>query len=216
MTDKQIFFYTVIASSVIHVAIIGAMGGLFSVPSSEPVFITQVVKMDSKKTPLLPEIKVMGEFKQLKSIDSQQYMDSGQKNKPEKNEDKAFKKKTEAKKISAIDREVLTAGQKIVASEKARELMLRYQDMVKQRIESYRCYPLRAQRIRIEGVVGLAFVINADGSSQNVRVVKSSGSKLLDTEAVKTIQKASPFLPLPQEIKRTTVDICVAIVFSLG
>ena len=93
--------------------------------------------------------------------------------------------------------------------------MLRYQDMVKQRIESYRYYPLRAQRMRIEGVVDLAFVINADGSSENVRIIKSSGSKFLDAEAVKTIRKASPFLPLPEEIKRTNVDIRVAIVFSL-
>ena len=69
--------------------------------------------------------------------------------------------------------------------------------------------------MRIEGVVGLAFEIKANGSSNNVRVVKSSESKFLDTVAVKTIQKAGPFLPLPEEIKRHMVDICVAIVFSL-
>ncbi len=197
MTDKQIFFYTLIASSVIHVAVIGTMGGLFSVPSSEPMLRAQAVKIDSKKTPLLPEIKVMGEFKQFPKVSSS------------KPQDTSFNKEAFTQEIGDIEPESMQA------EDEAEKAMLRYQDMVKQRIESYRYYPLRAQRMRIEGVVDLAFVINADGSSENVRIIKSSGSKFLDTEAVKTIRKASPFLPLPEEIKRTNVDIRVAIVFSL-
>ncbi|MFH1094542.1 MAG: energy transducer TonB [Candidatus Omnitrophota bacterium] len=201
MKENRITAIALALSLGIHIAIIGAYGGFFQAQDKDLLHI-QALPIEKNKTPLLPEIRIIGEFKQLKSADSQQSIDHGQ-----KNEDKAFNN-TEIKRLLAVE-------PKVVAPDEADEAMLRYQDMVKQRIESNRNYPMRAQRMHLEGTVDLAFVINADGNSRNVRVIQSSGSKFLDEQALDTIRKASPFMSLPEEIGKSSVDIRVAIVYSL-
>jgi protein TonB len=109
----------------------------------------------------------------------------------------------------------LTAGQKFITADEAQEAMLRYQDAVKQKIESCRRYPLPAQQMGIEGTVTVTFKIYVDGSAQNVRILKSSGSKILDAEAIKTVTRATPFSPLSKAITESPVSIRVAIVFSM-
>jgi protein TonB len=51
---------------------------------------------------------------------------------------------------------------------------------------------------------------------RDVRVVSSSGSKILDEEAVATVKRASPFHPVPKEISKSPIGMTVAIVFSLS
>ena len=179
-----------------HIAIIGASGGFFS-SQDEPLLKTQVLPAQKNKTPLLPEIRVIGEFKQFSPASVLKPQEAGL-------EKKAF--------TQAID---TLRTESIETDDKAEKSMLRYQDTVKQKIESSRHYPMRAQRMRLEGVVDIAFVINKDGTSRNIKVVGSSGSKLLDAEALNNISKASPFMPLPKEISKNSIDIRVAIVFSL-
>ncbi len=198
MKDRPIFYYTFILSGAIHVVVLGLAGGLFRVQSAALLPETQVVELNEKyKTPLLPEIRIIGEFKQFPRAASPRKQDASL----NKN---AF--------TQAIETGDADAGQTDNSGEKA---MLRYQDTVKQAIESNRYYPMRAQRMRLEGVVELAFAINANGSSRNIRVIKSSGSKFLDAQAMDTIGKSSPFRPLPKEIAKSSVDIRVAVVFSL-
>lgn len=161
-----------------------------------------VLEIEIEKPLLLPEIKHLGQEKKLKDIiEKEEQSDLESKPLPTQEDMVDIFEKPLQKKL-----EVLNSQQ---------EAMLRYQDMVKQKIESNRHYPLRAQRIRLEGVVNLAFVINSDGNSRNIRVISSSGSKFLDTQALNTIRKANPFRPLPKEINRSSVEICVAIVYSL-
>ncbi|MBI5183435.1 MAG: energy transducer TonB, partial [Nitrospinae bacterium] len=94
------------------------------------------------------------------------------------------------------------------------EVMLRYQDMVKQRIEDVRRYPLVAKRQGIEGVVYLNFIILSDGLTQDVKIIHSSDSKILDDEAVATIKRANPFPPIPKEISTSQVEMEISIVFT--
>ncbi len=95
------------------------------------------------------------------------------------------------------------------------EAMLRYRDMVKQRIEEVRRYPSWAKKHRVEGDVCIKFAILSNGLSQDVEIIHSSGSKILDEEAVDTIKRASPFPPIPEEIDSSLVRMEVSIVFTL-
>lgn len=101
----------------------------------------------------------------------------------------------------------------IIAPEQ--EQMLRYQDMVKQKIEEARRYPLWARKQSIEGIVYINFIVLSNGLSQDVKIIRSAGSKSLDEEAVETIKRANPFPPIPKEINTAQVQMEVAIVFNL-
>ncbi|MCG2711144.1 MAG: energy transducer TonB [Candidatus Omnitrophica bacterium] len=159
-------------------------------------------EIEIEKPLLLPEIKQMGQEKKLKDIIANE----------EPNKPRSKAEPNQADRVEIFDK---PAQKKLEVLNPSQDAMLRYQDMVKQAIESNRHYPIRAQRMRLEGVVDLAFVINSGGSSRDIRIIKSSGSKFLDAQALETIRKASPFMPLPEEISKDSVDIRVAIVFSL-
>ena len=48
--------------------------------------------------------------------------------------------------------------------------------------------------------------VKADGSVQTIRVVHSSGHKILDDAAIRIVRLAAPFSPFPPEIRKQ-VDI---------
>lgn len=95
------------------------------------------------------------------------------------------------------------------------EVMLRYQDIIKQKIEEARRYPLWAKKQGIEGVVYLSFAVLSNGSCQDIKIIHSSGSATLDNEAVETIKRASLFPPIPKGINSPSIHIEVSIVFKL-
>lgn len=95
------------------------------------------------------------------------------------------------------------------------EAMLRYQDMVKQRIESSRRYPAWAKRQGIEGVVHINFIVLSNGLSHNIKVARSSGFKILDKEAAENVKRANPFPPIPEEIIVSSIQMDVSIVYTL-
>jgi periplasmic protein TonB len=75
----------------------------------------------------------------------------------------------------------------------------------------FRRYPPRASGV--EGVVSLAFSVDRDG---NVVIVKSSGSALLDAEALDLIKRAAPLPAPPTEITDSDLSVIVPIRFSAG
>jgi protein TonB len=54
-------------------------------------------------------------------------------------------------------------------------------------------YPYMARKRRMEGTVLVDFRINQKGIAENVRVLKGSGFPLLDSAAMETVVKSSPF-----------------------
>jgi len=95
------------------------------------------------------------------------------------------------------------------------EAMLRYQDMVKQKIEEARRYPAWAKKRGIEGVVCLSFTVLPSGLGKNIKITRSANSALLDEEAVATIKRAIPFPPRPEGINTLPAQMEIAIIFSL-
>jgi len=65
--------------------------------------------------------------------------------------------------------------------------------LIRQKILRAKKYPLMAQRRGTEGLVTLKFKLNKSGRLQSVAVIGSSGSSLLDEEAVATIKRAEPY-----------------------
>ena len=163
------------------------------------------ISFEKDRPALLPKIDTMGEEKKFKKVE-QKPEPPRPELKPQPLSEQAAVQQTPQERIE----------EKLEVNSLDKEAMLRYQDMVKQRIEEVRRYPLWAKKQGVEGITYLYFIILPNGIAKDVRVVASSGSKILDEEAVATVKRATPFHPVPQEISRSSVSMTVAIVFSLS
>ena len=65
-------------------------------------------------------------------------------------------------------------------------------------------YPEEARRRNISGNLRLDVAINADGSVNNISVLRSSGHKLLDDAAIRIVRLAAPFGQMPFEMRKET------------
>jgi TonB family protein len=78
--------------------------------------------------------------------------------------------------------------------------LIPYIGQIKERVLGFWRYPLEAKS-GLSGTVQLAFTVERDGSVSRIELLKSSGSPPLDNGAMQALSRASPFDPLPQEIK---------------
>lgn len=62
-------------------------------------------------------------------------------------------------------------------------------------------YPKEARTQRIYGHVQLVVALLANGSIKRIEVSETSGSRLLDQAAVRSVQLASPYKPFPPELR---------------
>jgi protein TonB len=67
-------------------------------------------------------------------------------------------------------------------------------------------YPREAREQGLFGNLILHVAVRADGNLEGVRVVRSSGHKLLDRAAIRIVELAAPFAPFPPDI-RAEVDV---------
>ncbi len=65
-------------------------------------------------------------------------------------------------------------------------------------------YPEEAKRRKMYGNLILHIAIRADGSLEQVRILRSSGFDLLDEAAVRIVELAAPFSPFPPAIRAET------------
>ena len=84
------------------------------------------------------------------------------------------------------------------ASKKPNRAVLSWQKALHLHLSKHKRYPGEARSRRVQGVVTVAFTIDRAGKVSNTRVLKGSGSSLLDEEALEMLSRASP-LPLPPE-----------------
>lgn len=64
---------------------------------------------------------------------------------------------------------------------------------IRARIEKAKRYPAIARQMNIQGVSVVHFEIDPSGQPQSISLKNSSGSSLLDDEALATIHRAAPF-----------------------
>lgn len=197
MLSDRVIRTTFIISLISHGLFLGAPAFNINSPKTErPKEITFQIEIE--KPFLLPKVERMGEEKKLKEVVS-----DSPKPEPEREVKEVVLEKAKPTK------------ERVEVLKPADEAMLRYQDMVKQRIEEVRKYPEWAKEQGIEGVAHLEFVILSNGNSQEIKLIHSSGSKILDQEAIATIKRASPFPPFPKEIASSSIQMEVSLVFTL-
>ena len=69
-----------------------------------------------------------------------------------------------------------------------------------------RNFPNEALRNSITGSLRLLCVLNANGTIEKVKILKTSGHSVLDTASLQIIHLAAPFLPFPPEIISDDID----------
>jgi protein TonB len=89
-----------------------------------------------------------------------------------------------------------------------------YTQTVKQWIESRWEYPDLAKQYGLQGRVVVEFTIRQNGHIEFLSLVRSSGSKLLDEEAVRAIKAAVPFKPFPRSIQENSLRIIAGFIYS--
>ena len=82
-----------------------------------------------------------------------------------------------------------------------------YFGSIKRAIEVVWQYPEMALRKGLQGKLLMEFSILGNGELARARVVRSSGSNLLDEEALRAVRSAAPFSPIPPWIAKEQLDI---------
>lgn len=91
--------------------------------------------------------------------------------------------------------------------------ILSYLSLVRKKIQANLVYPSMAKKMNIEGETLVAFGINTNGEVDTVslKIVTSSGTKVLDKHALEAVLEAAPFEKPPQE----AMYIRIPVVFKI-
>ena len=87
-----------------------------------------------------------------------------------------------------------------------------WQQSLLARLAKVQRYPAQAREV--QGVVSLAFTIDRHGKVVSSRIVTSSGSAVLDAEALDLIKRAAPLPPPPADIADSDLSFIVPIRFA--
>lgn len=82
-----------------------------------------------------------------------------------------------------------------------------YFTAIKRAIELVWEYPEPALRYGLQGKLVLEFTIQGNGQLEGTRLIRSSGFSVLDQEAIRAVQAAAPFHPIPPWIGKSRLDI---------
>lgn len=91
-----------------------------------------------------------------------------------------------------------------------------YFNSIKRSIDANWKYPELALRYGLQGRLIVEFEISENGQLDGLRVIRSSGSSLLDEEAVRAIRSAAPFAPIPRWIEQKPLAITARMEYHDG
>jgi protein TonB len=93
--------------------------------------------------------------------------------------------------------------------------MLNWKSQLVARLERSKRYPSEARARGEQGVAQLAFNIDRRGGVHHARIVRSSGSSLLDEATLALVERAQPLPPPPPEIAGAEIAIVVPIRYNI-
>ena len=76
-------------------------------------------------------------------------------------------------------------------------------------------YPKKCREAGIEGRTLITFVVKKNGKIKDIKIVRSSGNKLLDKEAVRVVKKMPKWKPGMHDGKNVNVFFTLPITFKL-
>ena len=82
-----------------------------------------------------------------------------------------------------------------------------YARIIKEKIMVQWMYPTEAREWLLEGNLMVIFSLTRDGKMIQIKVIKSSGHKILDNEAIRAINTAAPFPPFPEHVTAKRLNI---------
>ncbi len=91
-----------------------------------------------------------------------------------------------------------------------------YLDHLKLAIELAWNYPEDAARRGIQGEGVLRFTVAKDGGLEDVKLLSTTGSKILDERFVRAIKMAAPFPPLPKSFRTKNLNIVATYRYVLS
>ncbi|HWR72552.1 MAG TPA: TonB family protein [Nitrospirota bacterium] len=91
-----------------------------------------------------------------------------------------------------------------------------YNRWLKYKVESVLRYPELAALTGLQGTLYIQFDIMKDGALGNLELIRSSGYKILDDEALRSIRATAPFQPLPDGWNMDHYTIRAAVLFYLN
>ena len=89
-----------------------------------------------------------------------------------------------------------------------------YFSRIKQQIQRVWVYPSQGIKKTLGGELTLKFEISKDGSLLSLRLISSSGSNILDANAVKAVRRAAPYYPFPITITKKRLSILATFVYN--
>lgn len=99
-------------------------------------------------------------------------------------------------KVESVPVSTVVKAQTVGAKAKPNQAEITWHRALLLHLNRHKRYPAEARGRRVQGVAKVEFKIDAAGKLLQARVVKGSGSKLLDDEALAMLRRASPF-PAP-------------------
>lgn len=90
-----------------------------------------------------------------------------------------------------------------------------YLGMIRRRISEKKEFPAEALNEGMRGIALVGFRLHRGGTVDGVRIVRSSRSPILDSEAQMTVRRAAPFPPIPGRFSGDSMDIQVPISFEI-
>jgi protein TonB len=82
-------------------------------------------------------------------------------------------------------------------------------------INRYKRYPAEARAHKIEGIVSVEFTLDRLGQIVSSRVAHSSGSPVLDEEAVTLLRRAAPLPMPPQQVPPEGIHLTLPVNFHM-
>ena len=89
-----------------------------------------------------------------------------------------------------------------------------YMARIKHQIEKVWTYPEQAARNGISGQITLRFKLSRDGNLLSIRMLESSGEKILDMAAIKAVKGAAPYYPFPKTLTTKRLVITASFLYS--
>jgi periplasmic protein TonB len=87
--------------------------------------------------------------------------------------------------------------------------------LIRRKIEPLWSYPSQALSEQREGNAVIRFTIDASGALQGYQVASTSGSPVLDEEAIAVIRAAAPYAPLPPDFNLARLHITATFSYRM-
>jgi periplasmic protein TonB len=100
-------------------------------------------------------------------------------------------------------------------SSKPSEATLTWQKSLVLHLNKHKKYPHEARKGGHEGTAAVSFTLDRSGKVIETRLDQSSGSDLLDKEAIEVLNRASPFPQPPSDVPNVTFQLTLPIQFRI-